>query len=311
MLRRSKSSLEITSISYLESQASMRIYNSDIVKDEVIEIKHTGTPKFDCRRFCSNPTVSDCEVEHRACKGSTIFSKSDYYSPNLALNARCIRPHQSHKTRLGMRVHFTHVVSAQCLAAFTQTDQPHNKRIQKVIISYRQLPSFHHRPFCLRLTDPSKILIGVLHEKLFSFRLRLRDPSEILIGIHHEKLLSFRFHLTNPFEILIGVHHGKLFNFRLRLTDSYEILIGVHHRKLFSFCLHLTDPFEILIGIHHGKLFSFHLCLTDSSEILNGVLHEKLFCFHLSLMDPIEILIGLLHGKLFNFRLRLTDPFEI
>ena len=38
----------VTSITYLESESSVRIYDGDIVKQHMLEIKDTGTAKFDC-----------------------------------------------------------------------------------------------------------------------------------------------------------------------------------------------------------------------------------------------------------------------
>lgn len=58
---------QVTSITDLESNSSMRINNGDVVKHKMLEIKPTSTAKFDCRRFGSNPTVGDCEVENWAC----------------------------------------------------------------------------------------------------------------------------------------------------------------------------------------------------------------------------------------------------
>ena len=43
----------------------MRINNGDIIKEKVLEIKHTGTAKLDGTRFGSNPTVSGSEVVER------------------------------------------------------------------------------------------------------------------------------------------------------------------------------------------------------------------------------------------------------
>lgn len=78
----------ITSITYLQSQSSMRIYNTDIVKHQTLELKPTSTAKLDRWRFCSNPTVCNSQIIKRASvclRTDSIISSIDMASCNKCI----------------------------------------------------------------------------------------------------------------------------------------------------------------------------------------------------------------------------------
>jgi hypothetical protein len=78
----------ITSITYLQSQSSMRIYNSDIVKHQTLELKPASTTKLDRWRFCSNPTVCSSQIINRTgvcLRTNSIISGVDMTSCNKCI----------------------------------------------------------------------------------------------------------------------------------------------------------------------------------------------------------------------------------